>query len=406
MFLMNGCSMTIFEYLDKHITINLDKKFAKKVYSFTRHYLLSDKSISEFYGSSFFGVHPITFKSALEYKFYSDIIKVDKRDLIKDRKKVKKIIPSRKITGDIFNIILFYLARRIELENKLPKKILFQCQKDLVRLFCYRSLSALQNKYFSKYLIPSSMGTRVSDAMSDLFILKRLGNWHDYIEYRVDKVYDPERKEHKRLLSTNEDDFLSVLVKTQGGIRSTVKAIYKVYLEIKDSDKNETSRSLSVEIGDDTDIADLTTDVPATINRTLSKITSRDVFINKKVINLICSRYITRFKSKDFTQLLEDMYKTFTKPEGIKLMNYFRDILAYELHIIQENLNASQKNDPDYVTRWVRGVITSSRSRNELLLKLRDDGSKIISNISTTKNTHFVVKARMALMLYLLLLTF
>ena len=398
--------MTIFEYLDGEVTVKLDKKFAKKVYDFTKRYTLKDNSISEFYGSQTIGVHPITFKSALEQTFYNDILGVDARDLKKGAKKVKAIIPHRKITGDVFNITLFYLARRIIKENKLPKKILRQCKRDLVMLFCFRSVSALHNKYFSKYLIDAPMGTKILDNMSDLFILKRLGSWIAYMEYRVDKVYDPERNEYKRLMMNNEDAFLSVLIKTQGAIRSTIKAIYGVYLTIKDEDRTGTSRSIAVTINEDSDIADLTTDVPALINKTLNKITSKDVFVNREYISLICSEYVTKFEPEVLENLLVLIHKQFSRPEGIKSLDYIRDVLVYELHIIRENLTTAQSKDPAHVLSWVRGVITSSRSRNELLIDLREQGSDVIKSASKMSNRHYLVKARIALMLYILLLTY
>lgn len=398
--------MTIFEYFDKHITIKLDKAFAKDIYRFTRRYVLRDNAVSEFYGSQMIGVYPITFKSSLETQFLTEILGVDRRDLMADRKNTPSIIPSRKITGDVFNLAFFYLARRIEVEDKLPKKIRIQCQRDLVLLFCYRSMSALHNKYFSKYLIPSLMGTRVVDALSDLFILKRLGSWRAYMDYRVDKVYDNERKEYRRLMTGDDDDLLSVVVKTQGAIRSTIKAIYAVYLKIKDDDNGETKRSVAITIGDDEDIADITTDVPAIITKTLNKITARDAFVRTDLIDLICSEYVAKFKPAALTSLLNDMHKSLARPEGVKVLAYIRAVMAYELHITRENLTATQLKDPAYVVKWIRGVVTSSRSRNQILIDLRDEGSAVIRQVSGMSNRHYLVKARIAIMLYILLLTY
>ena len=226
------------------------------------------------------------------------------------------------------------------------------------------------------------------------------------MDYRVDKVYDPKRKEYKRLMSGDEDELLSVLVKTQGAIRSTIKAIYAVYLDIKKEDVTSKNRSISVQIGDDTEIADITDDAPSTISKALNRITAKDQFIKRDYVNLICGEYVTHFKPEALTGLLTNLHKTFKDHKEIEIQHYLRDVMSYQLHVLRENLTTQQVKDPAYTIKYIRGIITSSRSRNEQLINLRERGTVIIKRVSKMNNRYYLVKARIALMLYILLLTY
>jgi len=384
--------------------IKLNNDFCKKVDQYVTSYVHGDRELIEFYGGAYIGVNAITFKTSYVNYFFNKILKVDKTDIKANFPLAPAINPKFKVTGDVFNITLFYLARRVY-KAKLSARAKDHCIRNLLMIFCYRTVSALHNQYFSKFLISKDLASNTYDSLSNQFIIKKLGSWQAYMDYRVDQILSKKYKERERLFRGGDDGLLAVIVKAQGGIRSAWQGYFAKYLEVKESGRVKTSTSLVTDMGDDLDITTFTNDIGAVVNRVmLNKITAKDKLINPSLISGV-STYMPNYKEKLLRKALLAMFDHTHSLGGKKTLDLVRTTVVYLLHRVSEDIPADKRTSPDKLLKFVRGVITSSKSKDPRLRNIKRDWMNFIQKVAKIRSHNKAVKTRVALILYIFALT-
>lgn len=394
--------MKIYKAFDTVLgNIKFNNRFAYAINAYRHSYLDGSRDHLEFYGNFLTGHIPITFKTVYEHELYEDILHIDKNILIDARSNMENIDTTRKITSDIYNLTLFYIARRITLEKKLKKSVLKGLQKDLMLLFCYRTMSALHNNYY-RHLLSKDLAEEVGNKLYNLFIVKRLGSWHKYMEYRADAVYNPSRKDFKRLLSTDDDAFLAVIVKIQGAIRDTMKKIYRVMLDVKKRSGGVSTRTIAINIDGDDDILEVTDDVESSINKVIMKMTTRSGYTDIAIIEALCENYLPGYKSDVVLDVMESIFKYQKSSSGKRVVKYIRDLISFYHH--SRTIAVQKPKNIDELIRTLKGVLISSRSTEQRLLDLRKEGLYILRKATRRTNNQYLVKGRLAFNLYILVL--
>lgn len=396
--------MKIYQAFDEVLgEVKLNAKFAKKVYLYTQRYIQESQEHISFFGDYAVGAEAITFKTRFANELFDDILGVALKDCMDARKKAPEIVLSRKVTSDTYSLVCFYLARRVILENSLPKKKLERLRHDLMLLFCYRTISALHNRYY-QHLIPEKLSKAIKNRMPNQFILKRLGSWKRYMEYRADKVFDKDRKELNRLLSNSDESFLAVIVKTQGAIRGTMKSLYKVYLAAKGDDSNVSKRSIGISIDGEEEISDMTKDTTANTNKVLVHLANRTGFTDNRIIEAVCDEYISKYKPSEMKEMLLAIHTQMLMKGGSEVTSLVRDTLAFYAKVHTQMDPRKRTTKVDFM-RHIRGVVTSSRSTDADLLSLRSRYTKLIQRATKKHNRAYVVKSRLSIMMYVLILS-
>jgi hypothetical protein len=394
----------IVDLLDREIPLTVNRKFALGIHRYRRGFILENKQHAEFFGGNVVGTKNVYFTTAYEDAFFVNYLNKEKRDIQRHFKEAPNIVPGRKITSDPMNLILFYLARKAWLDEKLSKKVRTQLARDLVLIFNYRTIAALHSKYFKKFLISEEVARAATDKLSNQYHLKRLGTWYRYMEYRTDRVFDPNGKELDRLLSGDDLAFLSVIVKAQGAIRSTLKLLYRnLDATIKSSSGGQSTSLISVIDGEET-IGDVVADVPDRIRRTQDVFMRRAVYLKKDLIKA-AYYFLNKADPEELTGLLRDLYRDTNTKRRKDLLSFIQDTLIYGYKNINENMTAEERKSTMNVLTYFKGIIVSSRSIDKELLSLRKRGDALIARHGRGKARQKLVRMRIGLMMYILILS-
>lgn len=334
----------------------------------------------EFFGGNLIGVHVIRFSDKDFSTFFNDILHVDYDALSAELKTVKGINANWKIASDVFNLTCIYLIHLFLTSKELDKKQREEAALNIGILFNYRCISALLNYYF-RYPIDKKVAEAVYSVLSKHFLLKDLGTWQKFMEFRANAMVGKDSI-HRKALELFDDDMalVNVMNDSQGRVRDTVKNMYKYFITVHQTGQRVGTQT-SIVIGTDGDavIKDRVNGLNIYSSYICSVVTDKTSFIKKDLLDVI-EDVIYTVQPKQLLQTLEwlsDHYyshehETFVESLIKKVMVHSYQYLLSHRYIL------ANKKDITGLLLKLRGIYTSSRSNDMTLIELRDLGNKMV----------------------------
>ena len=311
---------------------------------------------------------------------YRDMLDVMPVTITKDYASCPNL-PSFKITGDLYNLSLFYLAHRF-LASSLPDKIKISGAKECMLLFNYRTISALTSNGF-RYLSDPEAAQATYEKLSNRFILKQMKSWAGYMQYRADSVINKKSVHWDPLLRLNNDHkFIYAISDSQGRIADTFKQMYRIYVQVLEDGAHLQSTSTVDEAFGEKEIAEIYNNDASKINKTVASSNNPSNFYVPEIALVLTRLYpvVTEEALRKFIY----SYSTHTIGNRGKLVNKFTtDALVWIYdYISTSTLTPNEKKSLPVVLALVRNGIGSSRSVDPKLTRLRTDGERVINAVS------------------------
>ena len=109
--------LDIKDVMIKHIKIDIDKEFLRKIQSYRIGWCNKSDVYVDFLGSNLTGVHNIRFSDYDNDVLFVDILNVDKSLLRTDLYNLKDIHPERKVSSDTYYLTMSYLMYRVSVSK-------------------------------------------------------------------------------------------------------------------------------------------------------------------------------------------------------------------------------------------------------------------------------------------------
>jgi hypothetical protein len=398
-------SVTLKEVFDACFEyIEFDKDLVKRIYKYQIGYVNQSNEYLDFYGGNLLGVHAIRFKDSDISRFFDDVIDVDYLELQASLKYVTTINHNFKISSDAFNLTTMYIMHRL-LNAKLDPKLIQAGIYDTALIFFYRCIAALISDYF-RYPAEKKISQAAYAALTNKFLIKKLGSWHKFMDYRANELIDPKGLHLKALHTFDKDDKIVYAINdSQGRIRDVVKSYYSKIVEVRDNKSwTETTSSTIIDVDGEVVLKDRTTSADSYITYLRNIIIDKPSFINAEMVAVIAGmgNMVTGSLINETLKWMSDNYRV--KEHHDLIDEFITKTIMHSLYLIIYNMNTKHKKDYAYILNSLKFLYLSTRSRDPDLEIVRDLGYQVMDK-ATKKNIskHMKVSLRLSIVLYITL---
>ena len=396
-------NLTIKTWLDQYVKIDDLPKFAKQLEAYRLGYVGYSKGHMSFYGAPYIGLNNIWFTTAYENKLVNNLLKLDKTELLHDLHEVDaegrsvlipSIYPARKVSGEWFNILLLYLAHRLQLTPH-PHSKYSSAAIIALQIYAYRTLAAVHSNSF-RYLGSEAIAKATYNSLSNKFILKQLKSWDKYIEYRAVAAFNS--ADYGNDLSLKDDQKgLLVLISMSNAIRSTFKIIYQAYLDAKVAGEGEHGESY-VKEGEEVFLKEV-----VNLESLAQSIGLR--FADGSIIDLNFVKHaagmVSRVGYPDLLDLLKYLNSNYLKHRE-EINGYIRAVLAFISDKLVSPEFAHVTTKVQAVERMYAAVTNSNP--NARVIAIREHGTSLVMHHNANRVSSYRERLRNALTAYMLVI--
>jgi hypothetical protein len=398
-------SVTLLTVFDEHFkNVIFDEELAKEMYIYQIGYVNANKEHLEFFGGNLLGVQTIRFKDSDVMRLFVDILDVDFMILSKDLLKVSDINQNYKITSDVFNLTIFYMIHRFFISKELGKEDAERGAYDCALMFFYRTISALMCSYF-QYATDPKVAQKAYANLSKMYLIKKLGSWHKYMDYRATKLTSKDSTHYKNLVTFNKDLKVTYAISdSQGSVRDMVKNYCYEFFLVSDNKEGIgiTSSTFKDMDGEDT-IKDKLSLNETSVIYMKNLLGDRNSFIKRELVEVIVS-----INSNTSFRMLNTVLSWLSdNSNNLKLSKeideYVRDVIVHSYHLIDTEIKPHNHRDYAVIMSGLKGLYLASRNKNTDIINIRKTGDKFVrlANEGQKLSDSLVFSTRTSVILYL-----
>jgi hypothetical protein len=360
----------------------------------------------EFFGNKLMGTYVVKFLPKDTSDLYA-LFGVDSKDIENAIHRIPTIDKTRIVTSEPFNITCVYIAHRFLSEEKLTQKERIRGAFFICLILNYRFMTGIMNRFFP-YPIDKDMAQALYANLSYKFLIKKLKNWEEVLEYRALSMVQEDELHHDTLRLFNDDnEVLKVIADAQGRIKDMMKNIYREFMKVhKNGERiyvnNDTTYSEEgVEV-----LRDRTIGVRAYEGYILDIISDTNSFIRNELVNIVVD-LMDGINAVQFVKVLTWVTQQSHTEHSALIEAFVKSNIVFSFDYVSSNQSIlHHTKDLGLFLSTLRGAYMSSRSKETQLLQLRADGEHIVNLALESNNKTTLAMQRTALMLYINLRTY
>lgn len=188
----------------------------------------------------------------------------------------------------------------------------------------------------------------------------------------------------------------------QDRLRGVINDINKVFHEVKSKTNIVRLDGGMVTLEDGVSVREVTKNVTQYKNYIQNVLSSSTGFYKDELVGYAAEAIDNspRDKLERIIRVFPDQYNS---PKGMKYKEFVDEVTTHLFEYLTEN--NIRANDLREVLRRMRGAYLSSRSQNQSVFKMRDEGDDIVRQLTGIKTRITVSSLRTSLMLYIVLRT-
>lgn len=393
---------TIKSVFDSNCTdLKIDSRLIKAIRAFDQGFITKNTDHISFFGSGLLGVYPIKWLDEDRDSWVDDILRVDDIGLEADLHSLDTIDVTRKVTSDMVNLSFIYLAHRI-VNSSLTAT---EKQAGLVSVFRishYKYLSSLLSHYF-QYPADEATAKATYTSLSQKFGIKQAGNWFNLLTRRAEELASNNSIHRDRIKYMRDDaGVLYVVSDIQTRIREVVKAQTAVFYEVRKADGKVISTSKMMQIEEGITIKDVRRDHSRYMRYLSSIISDPTDFVRTDLLKLVSD--IMPSANQDVLRVtLNFMVGNYNNKRMAYIQTMTEEIMLYTFQYMFKN-KIKTNNFVEIVPK-LKAMLTGSRINDDVILKLRDMGDKLVRTAANKKISVQVAAERTAILIYIVLRT-
>lgn len=388
---------------DRHLAkITFDNKLYESIAKYRFTWATHNADRIEFLGGNSIGTTIVRFTDSDIDTLVIDILDIDMDDLREDVHALDTIDTSRKVTSNVFYLLLMYLMHGFIVSGKISDKNREHAIREVYFIFAYRVISSMFAHYFSQYQLDKNIALVVNEKLSKKFIVKQEGSWQAVFNYRADAVALKNGLHYERLKTFDSEETQIALADLQGRIRDMVKNIYAIIMDVTNENKKIGSTSLHETFEDQDTIASLKDRSDVMIKYTKSIVFKHDDFVKREIVDLV-DDLTGSVGNKDLLTMLNfisENYIYMTKEIDAIIEGTLESFMDY---IKRRNITNNYSKDITVVVVAIKNYYSNSKINDKNV----EDVKKILKNIYTKatgkRNKTAISGARIRVMLYIVI---
>lgn len=407
--------------------IKFDGSLCQKLIRLDVAFVNKNEDHVHFFGQGYIGVERVSFTSSNRDDFFIDTFSIDETDLQKKithaamvvqseyeekRKKDRNLSrpsfdPNFENSQDPLNISCLYIVYRLRQSKSISKQLCEQAQLSTLNYLNYAFLTSLIRKYYP-YPPDPDIARATFAALSQKYLIKQLGSWHELVKYRSNSVL-AESGVWADVINTfsNCDRTSQCINDLKGRMNSHVGEITTLFHQLhRQGTKLTTDSSVFMHDGEKI-LKEADRGHSAYTNYILGVIPDKTDFIKGELVDAICALLPT-CSPKNLKEVLlwySGNYTSLTASHG--LYKSIDKILEHAYAYVLDDPKMFRKSkDLVALLNKFKGTYTSSRNNDEVLNLLRSILTDGIIKITNINNYGRASAIRNAFMLYIVARTF
>ena len=357
------------------------------------------------FGSTLMGVYPILFTSPDKLDWLDGVIGLDDEYKVKKNVIALDTVDENWVRGtDVMNLSCLYITHRFmrsDMDDKQKKEAMISTLM-VLHYKLYGSLMA----YFFKF--PADEGTAQATyaALSKKYAIKQHGSWHGVLLNRCHDIISENSIHFETLKDFTDDAKIQYMVTDiQGRLRALVKNIWEVFAQSREKEAKILSVGGTIVLDGEMIVRDVSRQLTPYRRYLAEIIIDRDRFIKDELIVVIASAMQTMSENLLKETLVWLVENNISKNK--LAITFAEETLQHAFDYISNDRESQAKlNDLTGLLARLRALYMASRSSDPALLKLRQDGEKLVKKASNTRNDSMIAAVRSGIMLYIVLRTF
>lgn len=400
--------LTLREVLEPHFsTVKFNKDLAKRVHFFLTGYIGKNHEHIAFFGGNLIGVNTVWFMDSDVTRFFSHVLDIDMLDLEKDLKEAEIVNPNYKVASDMMNQVLMYMIHRFSRSpDMLKQDDRSKAMYDVASIFFVRCLVILISDYF-KYPADIEVAQLAYARLSKKFLIKELGTWLKVIDYRAKDLTGPSSIHFKTLHAFDDDTAIIYCINdSQGRIRDLIKNYNREFYNVHGSGEAIALTSATMVDADGEEVLkEKTRSVESIVTYMQQILIDPRSFVRDDFISVIVE-INTNTSVKMIRHTLMWMSEQYSQPKNHEeISNFVAQVVIYSQYLIDNQVEPSKRKDYAALLVELKNLYLSTRSTDADLLKLRNDGEKLIkkANHGKSLSDSIISATRTSIILYITL---
>ena len=395
------CSLRpVFEQHLSHLKYDL--KLCKAIRRFALSFVTKDQDHIQFFGNPLIGVYPVRFTEDDRLAWFDDVLDCDDIRLGRAVKSAEGIDPNFVVSSDAMNQSVIWLLHQIHQSKQISPKEQQQAKIDLIKILHYKFVSSLMAHYFP-YPADREVALATYASLSKKFDIKVFGSWEALIQARAELITSPKGLHYQTFTRYDSDKAIVYMVNDiQSRIREVVKALTSEFYNVRDRNARISARSNTMELEGEVVLRDKANAFTIYRRYLQTVLQDRNSFIKTELVDVV-SEAMTGVDTKHVVEGLEFLQTNYGNQKYPFIVQLVDDVLIHAFDYIQSK--GYRATQIDVIIAKLRFLYTASRSVNEVVLKIRDEGDLIVKESVSSSNRDVLAAVRTAIFLYVVLRT-
>lgn len=394
--------------------LSIDNKLCDRIERYMNMFISKNPEHAAFFGGNLTGVYIVKFTNADRSAWFEDIIEAEENELA-DRLS-RLINPNFYIVaGDPFNLSGVWLSHAIFKSGKINEKRKIQTMSYIYNILQFRFLTSRLQRHWP-YPCSKEVAEATLTAMSNKYAIKQKGTWMKVVQDRSNDIVDMRHSIHRVTIQKMDHDIRNkgesvgyLLTDTQGRNKALLKKIYGLQKQVQESGIKVNSTSATfIETDGEAILKDKKNALETYRTYITGIMGDKASFIKLDLVTIIEGANKT-MPTQMFRSTLSWMsdYSSKGGKNKIELDEITSKIMTHLISYLYQNKNTMKnKSDIAGLISKMKGVYTSSRSSEELLLSIRKEVEEIVKKATKVKTGPAIAATRTGIMLYVVLRAF
>lgn len=342
------------------------------------------------------GVQNVRFSSLDEYRLANEVFRYDAKAVQMDLYRVEGIVKEWVVTSNVYYQTLLYIFRYVYL-NKLDVRYAL----DAYLVMAYKMVTSLLSNRYSDYALDPRIASRLVETMSNKFIVKELGSWAKYFEYRASFLY-PGTSNYDLLMNKySAESSILIISDLQSNLRSTVNRMQSLVVELTNSDLKIDSSSVMKMEAEEMVVSDIEGSMGRYITRAVNAINGAD-FVNDNYVYLI-SEISSNLNTIAFKSMLLNV-NTISLSDFKLVESIVTDIMTTSIKYLSRNNSLAMLDTSTLgVLRLLKAYFSSSKVSDPLTISVKKRSMDLVMRSSKVKTSWTLTSMNINFILYVVL---
>lgn len=396
---MSAAIKAVFESSLGHLKI--DRGLLKRIKQYETGYITRSSDHLEFFSGKLLGVNSVKFLPSDRQRWFDEILMAQEEPLETQLYELPEVNQDWKVSSDTMNLSCAWLLHAFYMTKELTPEEKHEGMVFTLLIMQYKFLTSRLSQHF-RYLTDKETAEATYASLSDKYLIRQMKNWRDVFVYWAKQIIEKESKHYPTIQKFDDDARIVYLLNdTQGRVRRMIIGIYDVFMRVHRSGLKIQSESSVVEYDGESALKDKL-NAPVNYTRYLMEVISdANTFIRPELVSVV-EKLVHTAPPKLTNQTLLYLSQNAHLGRDNAIRDMLSDVMVHAFVYLNENRGFVRTHThlADILVR-LKGIYTSSRSTDPLLLKIRADVETLVHKATGNKVDTVLASVRTFTMLYI-----